>query len=119
MRSDFFPRVGEAIRAERHRQGLTQTELAARVGRATSRISELERDLKTSRLGKDRLTLLADICDALNLIPVLIPRDQAQRGAEAAASLLHGQAPGPRTSVFDELFVDLGEESAEEEDHSG
>ncbi len=109
MRTDIFPQLGEAIRMERRRRGLSQADLAARIGRATPRISEFERDLKTSRFGKDRLTLLAEICDALDLVLVLTPRGQA------------GQAsPGPRTqapnavgrqpSVFDEVFVDLGDD---------
>jgi transcriptional regulator with XRE-family HTH domain len=115
MRSEFLPSLAEAIRAERRRRGLNQADLAARVGRAPARISELERDLQTSRLGKDRLTLLAEICDALDLVMVLRPRDQLVEVGHNA----RGPAPtgsGDQPSVFDELFVDL---SDEDEDSSG
>jgi len=114
MRTDFFPTFGEAIRAERRRRGLNQTELANRVGRATSRISELERDLTTGRLGKDRLTLLAEICDALDLVPVLVSRDQAQSGSHRTVAPTGHQVSGPRPSVFDEVFVDLSDDGVED-----
>jgi len=117
MRTDFFPTFGEAIRAERRRRGLNQTELANRVGRATSRISELERDLTTGRLGKDRLTLLAEICDAMDLVPVLVSRDQAQSGSYRTETLTGQQAPGPRPSVFDEVFVDISDDGAGDKDY--
>jgi len=115
MRSDFFPRFGEAIRTERRRRGLNQTELADRVGRTTSRISELERDLTTGRLGKDRLTLLAEICDALDLAPVLVPRAQVQSGAQGAATSANRLGSSPNTSVFDELFVDISDAGTEDD----
>lgn len=108
MITDFLPSLGAAIRAERRRRGLNQAELAARVGRAPARISELERDLQTSRLGKDRLTLLAEICDALDLVMVLRPRDQRVE----AGSTTRGSAPsaaGDQPSVFEEVFVDLSD----------
>ncbi len=114
MRSNFLPSMGEAIRAERRRRGLNQADLAARVGRAPARISELERDLQTSRLGKDRLTLLAEICDALDMVMILAPRNQVAEGAHgprASAPVASGAQP----SVFDEVFVDL---SDKDEDHS-
>jgi transcriptional regulator with XRE-family HTH domain len=113
MRTDFFPTFGEAIRSERRRRGLNQSQLATRVGRATSRISELERDLTTGRLGKDRLTLLAEICDALDLMPVLVPRGQAQRGAQGAPAVINLPDSNPLTSVFDEVFVDISDEPTE------
>jgi transcriptional regulator with XRE-family HTH domain len=85
---------------------LNQADLAARVGRAPARISELERDLLTSRLGKDRLTLLAEICDALDLVMVLRPRDQLT-GPEFSERGSTPRASGDQPSVFDEVFVDL------------
>ena len=106
MISDFLPSLGAAIRAERRRRGLNQADLAARVGRAPARISELERDLLTSRLGKDRLTLLAEICDALDLVMVLRPRDQLT-GPEFSERGSTPRAAGDQPSVFDEVFVDL------------
>ena len=110
MRSNLFPELAEALITERRRRGLNQAELAARLGRAPPRISELERDLKTSRLGKDRLTLFAEICDALDLVPVLMRRDEAAKYVRSEEP--PARAPsraGP--SVFDEVFVDLGEEA--------
>jgi transcriptional regulator with XRE-family HTH domain len=101
--------LGEAIRAERRRRGLNQADLATRVGRAPARISELERDLQSSRLGKDRLTLLAEICDALDLELTVAPRGHVAdgvRGARAPAPAASGAQP----SVFDEVFVDLSDD---------
>jgi transcriptional regulator with XRE-family HTH domain len=110
--------LGEAIRSERRRRGLNQADLAARVGRAPARISELERDLQTSRLGKDRLTLLAEICDALDLVLILTPRDQVPQGVQGVQGV-RPPAPipsGAQPSVFDEVFVDLSDEDQDKSD---
>ena len=115
MRSNFLPSLGEAIRAERRRRRLNQADLAARVGRAPARISELERDLRTNRLGKDRLTLLAEICDALDLVMILAPRDHVSEGAHGSRP----QAPiasGAQPSVFDDVFVDLSDDDQDKSD---
>ena len=109
MISDFLPAVGAAIRTERRRRGWNQADLAERLGRAPARISELERDLKTSRLGKDRLTLLAEICDALDLVMVLRPRDQLPEAAPTMRGAATS-ATGDQPSVFDEVFVNLSDE---------
>jgi len=109
MRSNFLPSLGEAIRTERRRRGLNQADLATRLGRAPARISELERDLQNSRMGKDRLTLLAEICDALDLVMVLRPRDQLPEAPPSPGSSKRPVA-GDQPSVFDEVFVDLSDE---------
>lgn len=110
MRLDLLPSLGQALLTERRRRGFNQADLAARLGRAPARISEFERDLKTNRLGKDRLTLLAEICDALDLVMTITPRDQILERVQSpkfAATTASGAPP----SVFDEVFVDLsGEE---------
>lgn len=114
MRAPVFPGLGEQLkRARQHRQ-MTQPALAARVGRDRARISELERDLANNRLGRDRLTLLAEICDALDLVPVLVPRDRAA----AVRAEVDGAGPGPAgrsvpRTTFEEVFVDLSEDGAE------
>jgi transcriptional regulator with XRE-family HTH domain len=69
--------LGEQLRRARRSRGLRQAELAKRLGRNRSRISELERHLLTNQKGRDRLTLLTDICDALDLVPLLVPRRRA------------------------------------------
>ncbi len=116
MRNDIFQQLGGALKAARRSRGLTQEQLAKRLGREQGRVSELETDLVRGRLGKDRLTLLAEICDALDLVPVLVPR--AQAGTQAGKDLhVHGSWAhqthiAPR-STFDEVFVDLGDEDEE------
>lgn len=102
--------LGQQIRQERVRLNMSQRELASRVGRNAVRISEFERDLLHERWGRDRLTLLVEICDALGLDIVLVPRSRASE----IESLIRG-APatmpqGDVTSAFDDLFVDLGDE---------
>ena len=115
MRPEIFHELGTQLRQARKARHLTQPQLAMRLGRDRARISDLERDLLNSRFGKDRLTLLADICDALDLVPVLVPRAQAK--SARAAALPAGTAPPSkesRTSAFEDVFVDLTEEDEDE-----
>ncbi|MBB3399334.1 MULTISPECIES: helix-turn-helix transcriptional regulator [unclassified Rhizobium] len=115
MLETVFNILGTQLRAARKRRGLSQPEIAARLGRNRARISELERDLASNRWGRDRLTLFAEICDALDLTPVLVPRSRVaevrglieETGSEKRQSK---QTP----SAFDELFIDLGEEDEED-----
>ena len=68
------------------------------------------------RWGRDRLTLFAEICDALDIVPVLIPRGQAAqilRSIESADVNIASHQPA--RPAFDELFVDLGRD--EKDDH--
>jgi transcriptional regulator with XRE-family HTH domain len=102
-----FAQLGRQIRALRKTRSFTQLDLAARVGRDPARISELERDLLSGRSGRDRLTLVAELCEALGVVPVLLPP------ARAAALLAEGQdAPAPTRAAgraFDDVFVDLSD----------
>lgn len=113
MISSTFAALGRQVRQERLQARMSQRDLASRVGRNAVRISEFERDLLNDRWGRDRLTLLAEICDALALDIVLVPR---ARAAEIE-SLVHGtrssNARENVSSAFDELFVDLGEDEDE------
>lgn len=94
---------------------MTQPALARRVGRDPARISELERDLLGSRWGRDRLTLLAEACDALNVVPVLVPRDQADKVLEIVGGTgAIVRRAKPVTTAFDDLFIDLGDELDED-----
>lgn len=102
--------IGDQLRNGRRARGLSQAQLALRIGRDPARISELERELKANRMGRDRLTLVADICDALDLVPVLVPRSRAGE----IRMIVEGGRAAPATSEilspFDELFVDLNEQ---------
>lgn len=113
MTFSTFASLGRQIRQERLKADMSQRDLAYRVGRNAVRISEFERDLLNDRWGRDRLTLLVEICDALGLEIVLVPR---ARAAEIE-SLVHGTSfstpQGDVTSAFDDLFVDLGEDEDE------
>jgi hypothetical protein len=93
---------------------MTQPTLASRVGRTQARISEFERDLTTARMGRDRLTLLVEICDALNLTPFLVPQNQV----ETVRQVLNATAPSPsgrEPITFDDVFVDLSD--SEDDQH--
>lgn len=111
MEISSFTLLGEQLRALREARGFSQPQLAQRVGRDRGRISELERDLLGGRWGRDRLTLFAQVCDALDVVPVLVPRRQV---SEVRKMVADPSAPidlhRPVTSAFDDLFVDLGEE---------
>jgi transcriptional regulator with XRE-family HTH domain len=111
MRETVFNQLGEQLRAARAARGMSQPALAARIGRDRARSSELERDLASNRWGRDRLTLFAEICDAFDVVPVLVPRTEAatvRRMLDGSdADVTSGR---PVTSAFDELFVDLNDE---------
>ncbi len=113
MNFSAFVSLGHQVRQARHKANMSQRQLGSRVGRNAVRISEFERDLLRDRWGRDRLTLLVEICDALALDIVLVPR---ARAAEIE-SLVHGtrssMSQGDVTSAFDDLFVDLGDDEDE------
>jgi hypothetical protein len=104
--------LGRHLVAGRKARGLSQRAMAERVQRGPARIAEMEADLLQGRTHRDRLTLLLEMCDSLDLVPMLVPRAQAR---EVEALLGLGQAetgalasPGAAPRVFDEVFVDLG-----------
>jgi transcriptional regulator with XRE-family HTH domain len=116
MSESIFAILGGQLRTWRSKKGLSQPALAQRLGRNRARISELERDLANERWGRDRLTLFAETCDALDLVPVLVPRGRAAeilRLVEGAEGKTDFQRPV--RSAFDELFVDLGDEDEGEQ----
>lgn len=103
----IFPILGVQLRNWRRRRNFTQPQLAHRLGRDRARISELERDLAGERWGRDRLTLFAEACDALDVVPVLVPRGQAKQIQEMVAEKGTTPTSQPVRSAFDDLFVDL------------
>jgi transcriptional regulator with XRE-family HTH domain len=103
--------IGEQLQRARRGRQLSQADLAVRLGRDRARISEFQRDLAGNRMGRDRLTLFAEICDALDLVPILVPRARASeiRGLlETSADTAPRRSPAG--SAFDDLFVDLDDE---------
>jgi transcriptional regulator with XRE-family HTH domain len=111
MKYDVLRGLGRQLKEARAKRKLTQPALAARLGRDRARISELERDLLNERLGRDRLALLLEICDALDLMPVLVPTAKMGDVRKVLAFV-----PAPPTSshspstAFDDVFVDLSED---------
>ena len=110
MEENVFFALGKQLRAWRDKREMSQTELAGRLGRDRARISELERDLIGGRWGRDRLTLFAEICDALDLVPVLVPRAQANMVRNQVEGSQSSASRRPISSAFDDLFVDLSED---------
>lgn len=111
MERTVFSVVGEQLRALRIKRGWSQPALAERVGRNRARISELERDLTNNRFGRDRLTLFAEVCDALDVVPVLVPKAlAAEIRLQVEPTKTANVFSMPVRSAFDELFVDLGED---------
>lgn len=113
MNFSTFASLGRQIRQERLRAGMSQRDLASRVGRNAVRISELERDLLQDRWGRDRLTLLVEICDALALDIVVVPRARAAEIESLVRGTPSSMPQEDVTSAFDDLFVDLGEDGDE------
>lgn len=116
MLDEIFQGLGEQLRGWRKRRQMSQPDLATRLGRNRARISELERDLIGGRWGRDRLTLFAEICDALDLVPVLVPRARASqvRADVEGKNAIDFFAATP--SAFEDLFVDLDVDDPEERD---
>lgn len=110
MKGDVFTAIGEQLRNWRKRRKMSQPALAQRLGRDRARISELERDLIGGRWGRDRLTLFAELCDALDLEPVLVPRGQAEAIRTMVAGAAESAPRKPVTTAFDDLFIDLGDD---------
>jgi len=107
----IFSTIGEQLRTLRAARGWSQPALAERLGRNRARISELERDLANDRLGRDRLTLFAEICDAFGVVPVLVPSARAAEiRRQVATSPIGGAANAAVRPAFDELFIDLGDD---------
>jgi transcriptional regulator with XRE-family HTH domain len=115
MQMSIFAILGEQLRAFRHARSLSQPALAERLGRNRARISELERDLIGERWGRDRLTLFAEICDALDIVPILVPRAQALDIRQRIDVTRTINFYEPVRSAFEELFVDLDAEDEEKE----
>lgn len=114
MSLTIFSALGAQLRALRTARGWTQPALAERLGRDRARISELERDLASNRLGRDRLTLFAEMCDAFDVVPVLVPRARAAEVLALVEAPGRGAAPAaPVRPAFDELFVELGDDEDE------
>ncbi|HEY1607373.1 MAG TPA: helix-turn-helix transcriptional regulator [Allosphingosinicella sp.] len=110
MACTIFSMIGEQLRALRAERSWSQPALAARIGRDRARISELERDLAGNRWGRDRLTLFAEICDALDVVPVLVPKARAAEARQLVERTKSGSIHAlPVRPIFDELFVDLGD----------
>jgi transcriptional regulator with XRE-family HTH domain len=101
-------RLGSQLRSFRKIRSLTQPELALRLGRDRARVSELERDLIHGRKSKDRLTLFLECCDALGIVPLLVPKEKYMEFAQSLTLTRQTSRPGDeRNETFDDLFIDL------------
>lgn len=109
MATSIFAVLGEQLRALRSARDMSQPALAERLGRNRARISELERDLIGERWGRDRLTLFAEICDALDVVPVLVPKARVSEIRHKIDGTSSVDFHRPVRSAFDELFVDLSD----------
>jgi transcriptional regulator with XRE-family HTH domain len=111
MQDSIMYSLGTQLKEARVKRGLTQPALASRLGRNRARISELERELLNERIGRDRLALLVEICDALDLSVLLVPSTRLKALQDAMSP---GQkrttAPAPQSTAFDDVFIDLSDE---------
>jgi transcriptional regulator with XRE-family HTH domain len=111
MKTPIAENLGAQLRQARTGRSMTQPDLATRLGRDRARISELERDLLQGRIGRDRLALLLDICDALDLVPMLVP---VEKLSAVQGALQQGEgrvlSSSPTSTAFDDVFVDLSGE---------
>jgi transcriptional regulator with XRE-family HTH domain len=89
------------LREAREAKGLTQSDLARRLGRVQSRVSEVE-----AGEADPRLSTAASMAEALGQQLVLVPKDRVKEvqqllGRQAASVQTASAVP----SVFDEVFV--------------
>ncbi|MBZ9742967.1 MULTISPECIES: helix-turn-helix domain-containing protein [unclassified Mesorhizobium] len=111
MPQSIFQSLGAQIKEARQRRQLTQPALAERLGRDRARISELERDLAKERIGRDRLSLLVDICDALDLTPLLVPNSKLAAARELISSKrVERETSSGQSTAFEDVFVDLSDD---------
>lgn len=111
MKQAVLHDLGLQLKEVRKKRKLTQPELAIRLGRDRARISELERDLLNERLGRDRLALLLEICDALDLTPMLVPAAKVSEVRTILASTpTRSPSPQAPSTAFDDVFVDLSDD---------
>lgn len=87
------------LKSLRRKRGLSQFELARRIGRNQARVSELE-----STKFDPRLSTLLAVFDALDAELIAIPRENANEVRQLVRSPNIGAA-SPTRDVFDELFV--------------
>lgn len=100
------------IRERLFEREMTQTVLATWVHRSPARISELLRSLDGDSRKQDRLSLLQDIAEVLQMQLVLAPREKLDAVMQAigpSRDATMSLEPAP-PSMFDELFIDLGAE---------
>jgi transcriptional regulator with XRE-family HTH domain len=111
MKQAILRDLGLQLKEARAKRKLTQPALAARLGRDRARISELERDLLNQRLGRNRLALMLEICDALDLTPMLVPTTKANEVREILASgPARSTLPQAPSTAFEDVFVDLSDD---------
>jgi DNA-binding Xre family transcriptional regulator len=112
MRAHSSQGLARQLKAALAQRGMNQRVLAAATQSDPTRISRLFSDLASGRARADRLTLLLEICDILDMAPVLVPAtrlDDIQRRLDIPVS-----RPGPdKPSAFDDLFIDLADETDE------
>lgn len=99
MSAQSWPELAKTFREARKGKGLTQAELARRMGRPQPRISELEK-----ARGDPRISTVLAAAAALGLELMAVPA----RLAPKVRYLLAGGAKPPAaqvTTVFEELYV--------------
>ncbi len=110
MEPSILSMIGQQLISARKEKGLNQGDVADRLGRDRARISELDRDLANNRLGRDRLTLFAEMCEALDLVPLLIPKSRLNELRPLISEIPEQRPTAYAPSAFDDLFIDLNEE---------
>ena len=94
--------LAQAFRAARKQYGLRQSDVATRLNRDTGRVAQLENDLEKGRPKRDRLQLFLEMADALNLVPVLVPRNRMGEVNSLLTGTSTSELTKPR-SVYEEL----------------
>lgn len=103
-------RLSRHLRHARQKIGLTQQDVAARLGRQRVRISELEASLAEGKPIRDRLSLLLEMAEVLGLVPMLVPRVRVDDVDALLEERPVDAGTGSIPRVFDEVFIDLSDE---------
>jgi hypothetical protein len=92
----------------RHGAGLTFAALASAINRPAPRISEFMNSLAQATPHRDRMTTFIDMCEALSVVPVLVPRERLNEIEHLIGRVTVVRSSGaPVQDVYDETFIDL------------
>lgn len=98
--------IHDTLKGARTASGMAQEALALALGVTQPRVAEFEARLRDGRPTKQVMMLL-EAAAALGLVPMFVPKD----AADAVRAVIEEKRSPAIRSVWDEVFVDLGDDT--------